>query len=85
MKLVYNIKNTDTAVLQLKNGRRTLDELHLTVSQGFDSMLITAIDKLLIRNRIDRLSLKSLEIQGEIRPEAVSSMIIRALKSAIEV
>lgn len=70
--------------IKLKKGNRILDELHLTITRNLDNMLITAIDKLLAKNRIDRLSLKTLEIQGEMGPGAVSSMILKTIKSALE-
>lgn len=82
VKLILNIQNDKKVSLQLKRGSILLDELHLTVSQGFDTLLIRTIDKLLVRNRIDRLSLKSVQIQGKLRPGAVSSMTIKTIKSA---
>lgn len=85
MKLVCNIKNGEIIIIQLKRGKHILDELHLTVSRNLDNMLITAIDKLAAKNRIDRLSLKTLEIQGKMRSGAVSSMILKTVKSALGV
>ena len=84
MKLVLTIKNQNNIEIKLKKGKGVVDHESLTLNQNLDNMLITAIDKLLAKNRIDRLSLETLEIQGKMRPEAVLSMIIRTAKSAIE-
>jgi hypothetical protein len=83
MKLDIMIKEGDAIVVQLRAGKKVVDEENLTLSQGFDILLITAIDKLLLKNRIDRLSLKSLEISGKTRPGAVSNMVMRAIKAAV--
>ena len=85
MKLICNIKNSENVILQLKKSKDVIDELNLTVDQDLDTLLIIAIDKLLIRNTINRLSLKVLIIQGKIRPEAVSSMMLKILKIAFEI
>ena len=84
MKLILTIKNQNSLVIQLRAGKRSIDNEHLTVSQNLDTLLIRAIDNLMTRNRIDRLSLKALEIRGNMRPGAVSSMILGAVKSGLE-
>ena len=85
MKLILIIKNENELIFRLKEGVRVIDEESLTISQNLDNMLITAIDKLAIRNTIERISLKTLKIQGKSRPEATSSMIIKAFRSGLEV
>lgn len=85
MKLALTIKNENDIEIYLKRGRKVTDKESLTISQGFDNMLITAIDRLLIKNRINKLSLKSLKIPGKIRPEAVSSMIIKTIKTSLDI
>ncbi|MDP3696634.1 MAG: hypothetical protein Q8R55_01220 [Candidatus Taylorbacteria bacterium] len=84
INLVIKIKTSDTLTLQLKKGYFVIDDESLTISQNLDNMLITAIDRLLAKNRIDRLSLETLEIQGEMSPEAVSSMIIKTIRSGLK-
>ena len=84
MKLILIIKNDAGVHIGLKRGGKVIDNESLTIGRDLDNMLIIAIDKLLAKNRIDRLSLETLEIQGKMRAEAVSSMIIRTIKSAIE-
>ena len=70
--------------LNLLAGKKSIDHGDLTISQDLDTLLIVTIDKLLAKNRIDRLSLKRLEIQGKMRLGAVSSMIIKTVKSGLE-
>ena len=84
MKLILTIKNQNNIEIQLKKGKGVIGQESLTMGQNLDNMLITAIDKLLLRSNIDRLSLQSLEIQGKMRPEAVSSMVIKTVKSGLE-
>lgn len=85
MKLILNIKNENSAELYLKQGRKAIGNESLTISQDFDTLLIKSIDKLLASTRIDRLSLKALEIQGKMRPGAVSFMILKTISSALRI
>ena len=85
MRIVLIIKSNNQVALHLKQEERVIDELYLTISQDFDRLLIIAIDKLLTKNRINRLSLKTMNIQGKLRPEAVSSMILQTVGAALEV
>lgn len=84
MKIILTIQDRNSLTIELKQGSKVIDLEHLTISQDFDTMLIRAIDKLLARNRIDRLSLKTFEIPREIKPEVVSNMIIKTVKSGLE-
>lgn len=70
--------------MSLKLGNKVTDQEDLTIGHNLDTLLIRSIDKILSRNTIDRLSLKSLEILGKIEPEAVSGMIIKTVKSGLE-
>lgn len=79
----FKVLNSSTVLVQLQEGRRAIDEDNLTISQGFDSMLISALDKLLHRNRIGRLSLKSVEIRGKVEPGRLSGMILTSVASAL--
>ena len=84
MKLILTIKDKNQLTLQFKEGSKVIDKEDLTISQNLDTLLISTIDKLTIRNSIDRLSLKDLEIQGKMRPGASSTMIIGAVKRALK-
>ncbi|OGN15943.1 MAG: hypothetical protein A3B99_02875 [Candidatus Yanofskybacteria bacterium RIFCSPHIGHO2_02_FULL_44_12b] len=70
--------------LQLLKGRRIIDERSLTISQDFDTLLIGAIDNLLERNRIDRLSLNSVGIRGKIDNKAIWGMILRTASLGLD-
>lgn len=84
LKIYINIiKNNKNLRLWIKNGEREFSEEELTPGQGFDNMLITSLDKILLKNTIRKSSLKSLEIQGEIRKISSQGMILRAVKEAI--
>ena len=67
------------------HGLKVVDREDLTISPNLDTLLISTIDKILVRNNIDRLSLITLEIQGELRDEAVSDMILRTVVSAFKI
>ncbi len=82
--IILKVK-VDNVEVHLRGGSRTIGREDLTLSQDFDNMLIRAIDRLLKENRIDRLSLKSLKIQGKTRLGASSRMIMGAIKSGLEV
>jgi len=62
-----------------------IDSEGLTINHRFDTLLIVAIDKLLAKNKIDRLLLKSLKIRGETGDGAVSGMIIKTVKTGLEI
>lgn len=85
MRLLFNLTNQEILEVQLIKGKKIIDETHLTTSQGLDSMLISTLDKLLRRNRIDGLSLKSAEIRGKVEPNRLSTMILRSVASALSV
>lgn len=85
MKLILTIKNQDIVKIQLKIGSKVIDQESLTISRNLDTLLIRAIDKVLFKNKIGRLSLKSLEIPTKLKDGAVSSMIIRTIKSGLEI
>ena len=85
MKLIVSIYNPNKIVLKLKKGNNIIDHESLTKSQDFDTLLITAIDNLMTRNRIDRLSLKSLEIPKINELEVASSlaMVLATVKAGL--
>ncbi len=83
MKIFINLKQPNIAVVGVKQGSRYTAKESLTIGQEFDTLLIRVIDKLLEENRMDRLSLKTLEIQGNLKPGTVSSMILNTLISAL--
>lgn len=83
MRLLFNIKNQEVVEIQLKKDKNVISETHLTVGQPLDTMLIRALDKILRKNKMGRLSLKSVRISGKIRPEVASGMILKTVASAL--
>lgn len=71
--------------IELRRGAVLLDRQTLTKDRNLDTLLIKVLDNILFRNKIERLSLKSVEIRGNIRDEAVSGMILKTIKKALEI
>lgn len=85
MKLVFNVENKNSLMIHLKHGSKPINETYLTPGQDFDILLIKTLDKIISENKIDRLSLKSVEISGKMSPEAVSSMILQTVAKALAI
>lgn len=85
MNLTIQLKKDHTLLIQLKQGRKVIDHKNLTISTNLDTLLITAIDKLLAKNKIEGLSLKNAGIKGKLKPRAVSSMIIKTVVNALQI
>ena len=83
MRLLFNTKNPEILEIQLVRGKFIIDKTHLTVGQNLDIVLISTLDKILRKNRIERLSLKNVKIRGKMRPGAISSMILKTVAEAI--
>lgn len=83
VKLIIDLSRDNIVTIQLKKGSRVLDSEDLTLSRNLDKLFINALDNLAVKNRIDRLSLKTVKIAGKIRPDAVSGMIIGAIKGGL--
>lgn len=99
MRLFFSLENTNKLIIQLKHKSKLIDKTHLTVSQSFDIILIRTLDKILRKNKIERLSLKSVrgegpaqgrvyvEISGKMASEqhvsSVSSMILKTVAMAL--
>jgi len=85
VKIVFKIKEPNILNIQLIMGTKVFDETVLTISQGLDSMLIMALDNLVGRNKIERLSIKRAEIAGKLKDEALSDMILKTVKTALKI
>lgn len=83
MDIIFKfLKNGRLIILEKKWGRM-LAELNLTMGQGSDSMLIRTLDKILLKNKIRKSSLKIVEIQGETGEMSALMMIAAAIKEAV--
>ncbi len=56
----------------------------LTAGQGSDNMLIKLLDKILLKNKMSKLSLKTIEIQGEMSKMSVLRMSLAAIGEALK-
>ena len=66
MDLIINFKDIGKIRLELKQGRVLIDALDFSFQGNLDDMLIAGVDKILKRNRIDALSLKTIKIEGDV-------------------
>lgn len=86
VRIEFCIDSPDILKIELRNGNNKLFYVEtLTIGQGFDIMLIRTLDKMFRRNKIDRLSLKSVEIRGEMPPNALSSMILQTVARTLAI
>lgn len=83
MRLLFNVKNRENVEIKLIKNKRLIDKTNLTVGQDFDTVLIRELDKILHKNIIEKLSLKSVQISGEMTVGALSSMILKATTEAL--
>lgn len=67
MNLIINFtKSRGEIGLRLKRSRVCIDTLTFDFDANLDSVLISAVDKILKRNKIETLSLKTVKIGGNI-------------------
>ena len=85
MRLLFNVKNRENVEIKLIKNKRLIDKTNLTVGQDFDTVLIRALDKILHKNIIEKLSLKSVQISGEMTVGALSSMILKTTAEALTI
>lgn len=70
--------------LELCHEKLTLDNLDFSFRGDLDGVLIGAVDKLLERNRIDKLSLAQGVVTGNIDETSSSYRIVQAFLEAIK-
>lgn len=83
MKIIIKIKNQNKISVWIKNDDFNTEKECLTAGQGFDNVLISLLDKILLKHKIRRLSLKNIEIQEEIREMSASRLIAAAVREAV--
>jgi len=67
MDLIINFTEKRGEIeLRLKRGGVCIDTLTFDFEANLDSVLISAVDKILKRNKIETLSLKTVKIGGDI-------------------
>ncbi len=82
MNIIFDATTKDHVIIRLKAGTKILAEKRLTISQDFDNMLITALDRILRESKIDRACLKTAEIVGKREDKALWAMILKTVKQA---
>ena len=83
MRLLFNIENRENIEILLIKNKRSVNKTRLTVGQDFDIVLIGVLDKILHRNRIEKSSLKSVQISGKMTTGAISGMILKTITEAL--
>ena len=71
-------------VLELRDGKRLIDTLTFEFESNLDSVLISAVDKICKRNRIETLSLKTVKVAGEIEKLSSAYKIAQTFIEAIK-
>lgn len=83
MRLIFNVKNAKNLEISLNKGKLILVSQHLTIDQGFDTLLITSLDKLLRSIKIDSTCVKSAEILGKVDENALWGMMLKSIVQAL--
>lgn len=86
MELIINFKDRGKVELRLKRGRVLIDTLTFEFEANLDSVLIAGVDKVLKRNRIETLSLKTVKVSGNVEKSSsaykIAQTFIEAIKSS---
>ena len=85
MNLIINFTEKRGEVeLKLQDGKKLIDSLTFEFEANLDSVLIVAVDKILKRNRIDTLSLKTVKVSGNIEKSSSAYKIAQTFIEAIK-
>jgi hypothetical protein len=84
MELIINFKDREKVELQLKQGRVLTDTLTFDFEANLDSVLISAVDKICKRNRIEALSLKTVKVAGKVDKGSSAYKIAQTFIEAIK-
>ncbi|OGN03575.1 MAG: hypothetical protein A2655_04765 [Candidatus Yanofskybacteria bacterium RIFCSPHIGHO2_01_FULL_43_42] len=84
-KASFDVIGRNDLSVKIWKGKKPICGGILTIGQDFDIVLIRTLDKILRSNKIERLSLKSVEISGKMASSALSGMILRSVAKALEV
>ena len=85
INLIFSLKKYNVLEIILKKDGTLFAKTDLTISQGFDKLLIVSVDKLLAKSNIDRSSLKSITGKGKPNKQAVSGMVLETIRTAFEI
>ena len=85
MELKIILKNKESVELQLIDEKQVQDMLIMPLDFSFDKVLVTSIDKLLKRNRIKKVSLPRVVLEGFEDESSMSSLIARTVVEALKI
>ncbi len=85
MNLIINFtEKRGEVVLELKEGKKLIDSLTFDFEANLDSVLISAVDKICKRNRIESLSLKIVKVTGKVEKGSSAYKIAQTFIEAIK-
>ena len=67
----------------LKEKREEIDVLDLEFDRNLETVLISGLDKILNKNKMSLLSLKTVKITGQIKKDSLSFQITESFKKAL--
>ena len=70
--------------LKLQEGKKLIDSLTFDFEANLDSVLISAVDKILKRNRIETLSLKTVKVLGNVEKSSSAYKIAQTFIEAVK-
>jgi len=77
--------NQSEVELKLLKNRRTIDFITAKYYHDLSDVLITGLDKLLRRNKIDATALKSFKIRGNLGQDSTSYKIVSAFIEGLQI
>lgn len=77
--------NKTTAELRLLKGELVLDMLIIPIDIHFNTVLVTSIDKILKKNRIEKVSLEDTTLEGFDDESSMIFLIVRTVVEALKI
>ena len=78
-------KNKESVEVQLTQNGEVIDMLIMPLDFNFDTVLVTSIDKILKENRIDRVSLSDIVLEGFGDESSMVSLIAKTIVKALKI
>lgn len=77
--------NKTTAELRLLDSEVVLDMLIIPIDIHFNTVLVTSIDKILKKNRIEKVSLEDTTLEGFDDESSMVFLIVRTVVEALKI
>ena len=84
MDLIINFKDFGKIRLELKQRSMFIDALDFSFHANLDDLLITSVDKIFKRNRIETLSLKTIKVAGNVDKNSSAYKIAQTFIEAVK-